>query len=249
MIFIKDPLEIQKMREGGKILVRILKSLEKEVKIGMNTFELEDKARKLIVENKAQPAFLNYRGYPAALCVSINEEIVHGIPSKNKIIKDGDIVSIDLGVLYKGLITDASLTVGVGKVTSKEKKLIEVTRKALDKAISKAKIGNQIKDISKVIQETVEKAGFQVIRDCVGHGVGKRVHEDPLVPNSVHKGKSEILKEGMTIAIEPIATIGDFKTIVEVNGWTVITRDRSQTAHFEQTIAVGKNGGEILTPF
>lgn len=249
MIFIKDPLEIRKMLEGGKILTRILKSLEKEVRAGMSTWKLEEETRKLIIENKAQPAFLNYQGYPTALCVSINEEIVHGVPSKSRIIKNGDLVSLDLGISYQGLITDASLTVGVGKITNKERKLVEVTKDALNKAVAKAKAGNQVRDISRVIQKTIEKAGFRVIRDCVGHGVGKRVHEDPLIPNFVQRGKTEILKTGMTLAIEPIATLGGFRTVVDVNGWTVMTKDKSCTAHFEQTVAVGKDGGEILTPF
>ena len=249
MILIKNSVEIQKMREGGLILVRILKKLATQVKPGVTTADLEFRARDLTQSLGVKPAFLNYQGYPATLCVSLNDEIVHGIPSKKRTIQSGDLVSLDCGVSYQGLITDAALTIGVGRISLAQRKLLRVTRLALKRAITKACSGNRVSDISAAIQETIEKAGFNVIRDCVGHGVGHKVHEDPIVPNFVTFENTETLKPGMTIAIEPIATLGDFRTKTGSDGWVVKTRDQSTTAHFEQTIVVGVKQAEILTPF
>jgi methionyl aminopeptidase len=248
MILIKDNSEIEKMRAGGKILAKILITLIDKVKPGVNTLTLEEEARGLIKKYHTQPAFLNYKGYPAVLCVSINEEIVHGIPSREKLIHSGDLVSLDLGILYQGMITDMAITVGVGKLAPQQQLLLETTRKALKEAVKKAKVGNKVIDISAAIQRTIEKAGFTPIRDCVGHGVGKLVHEDPLIPNVVEGRFSENLVEGMTLALEPIATLGDYPTVIGANGWTVLSRDKKVTAHFEQTVVVGKSKGEILTP-
>ncbi len=249
MILIKTSSEIESLRKSGKILSSVLKNITNKVKSGVTTWDIELKIRELISQYNAEPAFLGYKKYPAAACISVNEELVHGIPSKNKVLKNGDLVSVDIGIKYEGLITDASVTIGVGVISEVDRKLIDVTKEALEKSIKVIKAGKSVNDISAMIQSTVENNGFAVIRDCTGHGVGRKVHEDPTIPNFVVRGHSPILEEGMTIAIEPIASRGGFKTKVKPNNWTIATKDNSRTAHFEQTIVVTKGGAEILTPF
>ncbi len=251
MIVVKNDQEIATMRKGGRILGKILKTLAREVRVGVTTWDLECKAKGLLEKYQVKPAFLNYQGYPCVLCVSINEEVVHGVPCKTKVIREGDLVSLDLGIEYRDLITDAALTIGVGRIAPERKKLIEVVWEALSEAIRVAKPGEKVASLSLAIQKTVEKNGFNVIRDCVGHGVGKKVHEDPLIPNFFTPGKSEVLKPGMTLAIEPIATLGDFATETGTAdcSWVVRTKDQSPAAHFEKTIVVGEKDGEVLTPF
>ncbi len=251
MIVIKSDQEIALMRQGGKILGKVLLELKTEVRAGVTTWELECKAKELLKKYQVEPAFLNYQNYPCALCISVNEEVVHGVPCKTKVIQEGDLVSLDLGVKYRDLITDAALTLGVGKITSEYQKLIETTKNALNVAVKTVKPGKKVSDISLAIQTAVEKNGFNVIRDCVGHGVGRKVHEDPLIPNFFSPLDDQVLKAGMTLAIEPIATTGDFATKTGTTdcNWVVITADQSPTAHFEKTIAVTKEGCEILTPF
>ena len=246
MIILKTNEEIAIMREGGKILAEILKELAKEAKSGVMTKELDDYAEELILKYKATPSFRGYNGYPTALCVSINEEVVHGIPSERKL-KTGDIVGLDLGIYYKGLCTDSAVTVGVGKISQKAKRLIGATKKSLYRGISAVKSGASIGDIGFAVQSYAEDQGFSVVRDLTGHGVGKKVHEPPQIPNYGKKGKGLKLKKGMTIAIEPMINEGKYFVHQQKDGWTFVTSDGNLSAHFEHTMAVTKNGCEILT--
>ncbi len=255
MIIIKTFQEIQIIREGGKILARILEELGKAVKPGIKTIELDRLAESLVFKYGAVAAFKNYKpcfnhegqeGYPASVCVSVNEEVVHGIPGE-RILKEGDIVSLDMGVLYKGYFTDAAITVGVGKISSEAEKLIAVTKKSLELAIGETKIGNHLGDIGWAVQSYAEKNGFSVVRDLVGHGVGKFIHEEPEIPNFGRQGTGLELKEGMVLAFEPMINIGNYKVKTLADGWTFITQDKSLSAHFEHTVAVTKNGAEVLT--
>lgn len=253
MTTIKSESEIQLMAEGGKILHQIIQRIAEEVKPGVTTADLDQLARKLVFSFGEQnpPAnikssFLGYRGYPAFICISINEEVVHGIPSE-KIIREGDLVSLDFGIIYHGWHTDSAITVGVGKVSKEYKKLIAVTEEALRQGIKEAKVGQAVGDIGYAVQKEVEKNGFGVVRELVGHGIGRKLHEEPYVPNYGRKGEGEILREGMVIAIEPMVTAGSSEVVLGADGWTYRTKDQSGAAHFEHTIAVTKNGPEILT--
>lgn len=251
MISIKTEKEIKIMKEGGKILAEILRKLSERVLPGIITWSLEEKARELIKKYPdTEPAFLGFNDYPAILCVSINEEIVHGLPSKRKILP-GDLVSLDFGIKYKGLNIDSATTVLLktkndSKLGLKEK-LIEATKECLNKGISVAKIGNTIGDISNVIQKHAEKNGFSVIRDLVGHGIGRELHEEPEVPNFGRAGTGAKLKEGMTIAIEPMLSAGSYELIEDKKTLAWKTKDNSLSAHFEHTVAITKNGPLILT--
>jgi methionyl aminopeptidase len=252
MIIIKKPFEIELMREGGKIGAEVLEELIRMVKPGLSTIDLDKKTNDLLAKYHARPAFKNYapfdnrKKYPASLCVSINEEVVHGVPSSRKI-AEGDIISLDLGVFYKGYYTDMASTTWVGKITELEKKLIEVTKKSLDITISEIKSGVHLGDISATIQKIIEKNNFSVIRDCVGHGIGKLIHEEPSIPNFGRSGTGVLLKEGMTLAIEPMASLGDYEIQVKEDEWAITTLDASKAAHFEHTIAVSKGGCQVLT--
>ena len=246
MIIIKSPQEIAIMREGGKILAKILKKVEKEAKPGVTTKELDEYAEKLALKYGSRPSFKGYNNYPSALCVSVNEEVVHGIPSGRKL-KEGDIVGLDMGIYYKGLCTDSAVTVGIGKISSKAERLIKVTEQALKYGIDVVKPEAHIGDIGFAIQSYVESQGFSVVRDLVGHGVGKNVHEAPQIPHFGRKGSGLKLKEGMTIAIEPMVNAGKYYVHQAKDGWTFVTSDGSLSAHFEHTMAVTKNGCEILT--
>lgn len=246
MIIIKTPREIEIMRESGKILAKVLKKVAKAVKPGITTQELNRLAKELVLKYSALPSFEGYKGYPAALCTSVNEEIVHGIPSKRKL-KSGDIVGLDLGVLYKGYYTDAAVTVPVGKVSPEVSRLIKVTKKALEVGIEKVRAGNHIGDISAAIQKYVEAQDFSVVRNLVGHGVGKHVHEEPQIPNYGRPGTGEELKIGMTLALEPMVNMGGYQTRQAQDGWTFITQDKSFAAHFEHTVVVTKKAPRILT--
>jgi methionyl aminopeptidase len=253
MITYKTPEEIEILREGGKRHHFILEELAKMVEVGVSTNDLENKARELVLEQGDKSAFFNYkpygakRPYPAYICVSINDEIVHGIPNENpKIFKEGDVVSIDLGLTHKGLITDSAVTVLLGKDEIK-RKLIEHTKEALYAGIKQAKIGNKVSDISKAIQEIGQKFKYGICEGLSGHGVGYKVHEDPYVPNEVLSGKSDILKEGMVLAIEPMFTLGSSKIALKEDGYTYRTKDLSIACHFEHTIAITKEGPIILT--
>jgi len=254
MINLKTPKEIETMEEGGKHLACLVDLLASSIKVGMSTSDLEKISRNFIIDLKNQnkshdisASFLGYDGYPASICVSINEEVVHGIPSK-KIIEDGDVVSIDAGLMWDGFHTDSAVTVIAGKSKDgKITKLLNVTKEALSIGIKTAKIGNYIGDIGFAIQSYVEKNGFSVIRDLVGHGVGKKLHEPPQVPNFGISGTGEELEEGMVLAIEPMVSTGDWKIKLAKDNFTYITKDGSISAHFEHSVAITKNGPKILT--
>ncbi|WP_370516785.1 type I methionyl aminopeptidase [Thermodesulfobacterium sp. TA1] len=227
--------------------MEVLFRLKEEVRPGVSTWEFEELALILCEKRGVKPAFKGYRGYPYALCVSINEEIVHGMPKKDKILKEGDIVSFDFGVIYEGYVGDAALTVGVGKVSEKAERLMRVTEEALYKGIEKAHFGNKIGDISFAIQSHVEKYGFNVIREFVGHGVGRSLHEPPEVPNWGRPGRGPKIEVGMVLAIEPMVSAGDYRVEILLDGWTAVTKDRSLAAHFEHSVAITPNGPEILS--
>lgn len=254
MIIIKTPPEITLMREGGRILAKVLREVIKATKKGVSTKELDELAERLIRKFGGEPAFLNYQTegeeippFPATLCTSVNQEVVHAIPSYQRILKEGDLVGLDIGMDYKGFCTDMAKTVGVGKISPKAKKLIEVTRKALVIGIRKVKPGNFIGDIGAAIQQYVEKKGFSVVRQLVGHGIGKKVHEEPRIPNYGEPRTGPKLEKGMTLAIEPMVNIGKDMVKTAADGWTIVTDDKSLSAHFEHTVVVTKKGYEILT--
>lgn len=246
MINIKTKDEILIMQESGKILSTVLKEIEKMTKPGITTLELDRAAEALILSYGAKPAFKNYDGFPYSLCASVNENIVHGLPS-DYILKDGDVLGIDLGVLYKGYNVDMAATIAVGKVSFEEKRLIDVAKKSLRLGIKKVKPGNTVGDIGNTIQRFVEGQGFGIVKDLCGHGIGKELHEDPKIPNFGKRGAGEKLVEGMVICIEPMITAGSRNLKKAKDGYGYATEDGSMTAHFEHTIAVTKNGAKILT--
>jgi methionyl aminopeptidase len=251
-IILKTDAEIAIMREAGRITAAVLNILTSSVKPGMRTDELDAIAEKEPRKFGAIPSFKKYHGYPASVCVSVNDEIVHGIPDK-RILLEGDIVSIDYGVIYKGFQGDAARTVAVGKVSEQSRKLMEVTEGALKAGIKAACKGNRLGDISAAIEEYAESRGYTVVREYTGHGIGRDMHEDPQIPNTTKsllgmmRGTGPVLKKGMTLAIEPMVNIGGWETKVEKNGWTVRTKDGSLSAHFEDTIAITDGGPEVLT--
>jgi len=246
MVTIKTPKEISIMTEGGKILAEVLKKIEKITKPGITTLELDRAAEALVLKMRAKPAFKGYENFPYSLCTSVNDVIVHGFPSNYKL-KNGDIVGLDLGVLYKGYNTDMAVTVGVGDISFEVKRLLMVTKKALKLGIKKAKPGNTTGDIGNTIQRYVEGQGYGVVRDLCGHGIGKQVHEDPKIPNYGQRHKGLELKEGMVICIEPMVAIGDYHLKKSEDGYGFSTKDGSLAAHFEHTIAITKDGCRILT--
>ena len=246
MIKIKDPEEIKIMAEGGRILAKIMKELEKMVKIGISTKELDKAAEDLVFQSGAKCSFKNYQGFPSCLCASINDEIVHSVPSDRKL-KSGDIISLDLGILFNGFHTDMAITVPVGQVTSETQRLIRITKKALKRGIKKVKIGNTFGDIGNTIQRYVESQGFNVVRDLGGHGIGKEIHEDPLIPNYGKRKIGSEIVEGMVFCIEPMVVMGDYQIKKSKDNYGFITADNSFSAHFEHTIAVTKDGAKILT--
>jgi methionyl aminopeptidase len=237
LIVVKSREELEVMREGGAVLVEILDRLKDEVRAGVSTGELDEVVVEEMKRRGVVASFKGYHGYPASVCVSINDEVVHGIPG-SRIVREGDVVSIDLGVLHRGFHTDAALTIGVGSISERAAKLIEVTRGALDAGVAQAREGKHLGDISAAVQQYVERAGMAVVREYTGHGVGRELHEDPQVPNFVTGGKGPVLRAGMTLAIEPMVTIGGWRTRVAENNWTVLTADGSWSAHFEHSVAV-----------
>jgi methionyl aminopeptidase len=245
-IKIKTPEEIIILSEAGKILASIIKDLSCSLKSGMTTSELNAICDRLIAARGVLPAFKGYRGYPASTCISINEQIVHGIPGP-RVIKEADLVSIDVGIIYQGYYSDTAITLAVGKISSREQELLEVTEQALYEGISKAKPGNRLSDISHAIQTYVESNGFSVVRDFVGHGIGKNLHEEPEIPNfgSPHQGAQ--LVPGMVLAIEPMVNMGTWQTKIIDDGWTVETLDGKPSAHFEHSVAIMENGPLVLT--
>ncbi len=247
MIEIKTPEEIEKMRKSGKILHRALELMRESVKVGITTKELDKIAENFIRKQNAVPACKGYEGFPSTMCISVNDEVVHGIPGSRKLVK-GDVVSFDSCVLLDGWYSDSAITVIVEESNNEvDKKLVEVTEKALYVGIEHAIIGSRIGDISAAIQEYVEKNGFSLVREYTGHGIGRHLHEEPAVPNYGRKGTGLLLKEGMCIAIEPMVCSGNYKLFTAKDGWTAKTMDGLNAAHFENTIALTKNGPKILT--
>lgn len=244
---IKTPAQIDSMRIGGKYLAQILETLEKSVKIGMSTWDLEMICRKKFAELNVEPSFLGMYGFPAYTCIYINEEVVHGIPNKKKIIRDGDLVKFDCGVLYNGMHTDSAITVPVGNVSREALNIKNSTEQALVAGIEQALAGNRVGDISHAIQKVLEGDGYGVVRECTGHGVGRKLHEDPNIPNYGTPHTGALLRAGMTLAIEPISAQGNPQIRELADGWTIVTADGKLSAHAEHTILVTENEPEILT--
>jgi methionyl aminopeptidase len=246
MIIIKNASELEAMRRVNRITARVRDALAAMVRPGITTLDLGNAAQKLIREHGGVSAFYGYHGYPGQICVSVNEEVVHGIPGR-RMIHEGDVVSIDVGVNYGGFVGDTAVTVAAGEISDEKKRLLEVTKAALDAGIAKAVAGNRLGDVSYAIQTVVEAAGFSIVREFVGHGIGRDMHEDPQVPNFGKPGRGPKLKPGMTIAIEPMVNIGSPKVEVLEDNWTAITCDGSASAHFEHSVAVGVTEPEILS--
>lgn len=245
-VLIKNDDAIKKIAIAGNIIYEVFAKIEMMNLQGMKTIELNDTVDGLIRKHSATPAFLNYRGFPKSCCISLNNEVVHGIPDDRRI-KDGDLVKIDVGVTYQGYVADAAKTFAVGDVDEATKKLLAVTKDALRKGIRMAKKGNKIADVSRAIQKTVEENGYGVVRELTGHGVGQDLHEEPIIPNFVTHGPSPTIQRGMVLAIEPMVTMGDYHVVTAKNGWTVSTKDGSFSCHFEDTIAVLEKGNLNLT--
>ena len=246
MIFLKSPGEIEKMAKSGRIVAEVLKAVKEVAAIGVTTKEIEDFADERIRALGGVPAFKGYRGYPASVCTSVNEQVVHGIPS-SRVLKDGDILSIDIGVYLDGFYGDGAITVPIGTVDRESAELIRVTEEALYLGIESAVEGNRLYDISGAIQRHVEENGFSVVRLFVGHGIGRELHEEPQVPNYGVPGQGPRLKRGMTLAIEPMVNAGDHEVIVLEDGWTAVTKDGKKSAHFEHTVLVTSDKPRILT--
>lgn len=246
MIAIKTDNELRLMRHSGSILGEILSNVREYIKPGVTTMEIEKEIRKMLKRHKVKSPFRGYRGYPADSCISVNEELVHGIPSDRMLI-EGDILSIDLGVQYKGYITDAARTYPVGSIDEKAARLIEVTRQAFINGASMAKSGNHLYDISFAVMNTVEAAGYAVVRDFVSHGVGRKLHEEPSFTNFGKPHTGPVLKHGMTLAIEPMVNEGNHEIMIKDDDWTAVTADGRLSAHYENTVLVTDNGPEILT--
>lgn len=247
MVTIKSEREIELMREAGKILARVHEELGKIIKPGITTRQIDKTCEEMIRSYGCIPSFLNYEGYPASVCVSINDEVVHGIPSKHRRLQEGDIVSLDTGVIWKGWQSDAARTHLVGEVSPEAKKLVEVTQQSFFEGIKYAKAGNHLNDISKAIQDYAESFGYGVVRDLVGHGIGTEMHEEPEVPNFSQHRKGIRLQAGMTLAIEPMITLGRYDVAWLDDGWTVVTEDGSLASHYENTILITDGEPEILS--
>jgi methionyl aminopeptidase len=245
-IVIKSGREIEIMRQAGRITAETLAAVAASVRPGITTGELDEITCRTITKQGATPSFKGYRGYPASLCASINEEVVHGIPGK-RVLKEGDIVSLDIGAHYQGYHGDSAVTVAVGKVSSRVQALLDATQAGLAAAIAAAVAGARVGDISHAVQTTVEALGFSIVREYTGHGVGRDLHEDPMVPNWGEPNQGALLRPGMTLALEPMINMGGWTVKVKPNGWTVVTRDGSWSAHFEHTIAITDGEADILT--
>lgn len=248
MVSLKSPREIDLMKDAGRIVVLVLSKIKETARPGVTTADLDKVADKLIREEGAVPAFKGYRGFPANICVSINEEVVHGIPGP-RVLRSGDIVSVDVGVKLKGYYSDGAITIPVGQINEERERLLAVAQEALKRAIEKAKPGAKLKEVSAAIQETAESQGFSVVRKYVGHGIGRKMHEEPQVPNFVDSSfkLNLTLKPGMTLAIEPMVNAGTYEVKTEKDGWTVVTADGRPSAHFEHTVALTANAAEVLT--
>jgi methionyl aminopeptidase len=247
VIELKSAREIGLMRAGGHILADVMDRLRERVKPGMSTLEIDEDVEAFIRSRGALPAFKGYRGFPATVCISINDEVVPGIPSAHRRIKEGDIVGLDLGCIVEGYYADCAFTLAVGDVPPKVQQLLDVTRESLDVAIAECRAGRRLSDVSHAVQAHVEGHGFSVVRAFVGHGIGRALHEDPQIPNFGDPGRGPQLRPGMVLAIEPMVTMGSWEVKVLDDGWTAVTRDGSLAAHFEHTIAVTDDGPEVLT--
>ena len=246
-VTIKSPREIELMREAGRILAKTHEELAKNLRPGMSPWDIDHMGEEIIRSYGCIPSFKNYNGYPASICVSVNDEVVHGIPHKEHFLDEGDIVSLDAGVIYKGYHSDAARTYGIGEIDDDAKKLIEVTRQSFFEGIKFAKAGNHLNDISAAIQKYAESFGFGVVRDLVGHGIGSHLHEDPEIPNFARKRKGILLQPGMTLAIEPMITEGSYEVVWLDDDWTVMTEDGGWAAHYENTILITEGEPEILS--
>jgi len=247
MIICKSPPEIEKLRNSGRLVREILEEMRRRVQPGVTTLDLERFAEKRLRQLGVAPAFKGYRGYPCCLCASVNEEIVHGIPSGRRVLKAGDIVSLDLGIVLKGYYGDSALTVPVGEISEPLKKLLRVTEESLELAIQHVGAGNRLGDISAAVQQHAERNGFSVVREFVGHGIGREMHEEPQIPNFGKPGHGPLLKPGMVLAIEPMVTEGGNAVRVLDDHWTAVTADGGYSAHFEHMVAVTSNGPDVLT--
>ena len=244
-VTIKSPREIELMREAGRILAKTHEELAKNLRPGMSTWDIDHMGEEIIRSYGCIPSFKNYNGYPASICVSVNDEVVHGIPHKEHFLDEGDIVSLDAGVIYKGYHSDAARTYGIGEIDDDAKKLIEVTRQSFFEGIKFAKAGNHLNDISAAIQKYAESFGFGVVRDLVGHGIGSHLHEDPEIPNFARKRKGILLQPGMTLAIEPMITEGSYEVVWLDDDWTVMTEDGGWAAHYENTNLITEGEHEV----
>jgi methionyl aminopeptidase len=247
VIVLKSPREIALMRQAGRILADVVTHLEGFVRPGMSTLEVDEEVEAFIRERGAIPAFKGYRGFPATVCISINDEIVHGIPSPHRRVKEGDIVGLDLGCIIAGYYADCAVTLAIGEVPPDVQKLLDVTRESLELAIAQCVSGRRLSDVSSAVQRHVEAHGFSVVRAFVGHGIGRALHEEPQVPNFGEPGRGPALRPGMVLAIEPMVTMGSWEVNVLDDGWTAVTRDGSLAAHFEHTVAVTEDGPDVLT--
>ena len=247
MVTIKSEREIELMREAGRILAKVHEELGRTLVPGMSTKEIDRMCEDMIRSHGCVPSFLNYQGFPASVCISINDEVVHGIPDKHRYLEEGDIVSLDTGVIGKGYQSDAARTHMIGEVSGEARKLVEVTQQSFFEGIKYAKAGNHLNDISKAIQEYAESFGFGVVRDLVGHGIGTEMHEAPEIPNFAQRRKGIRLAAGMTLAIEPMITAGRYDVVWEDDGWTVVTEDGSLASHYENTILITDGEPEILS--
>ncbi len=248
MIHLKTTEEIELLRENNVLVSQTLAELAGYMKPGITTLELDRIAEDFIRSHGALPGFLGYNGYPNTLCVSVNEQVVHGIPS-DYALKEGDVVSVDCGTFMKGFYGDTAYTFAVGKIADKTAELLKVTKEALYKGVAQAKVGNRIGDIAAAVQEHAERHGFGVVRELVGHGLGRRMHEEPEVPNYGARGRGPLLKEGMVICIEPMINMGTKQVVFERDGWTVRTRDRKPSAHYENAVAITKDGPLVLSDY
>ncbi|MDD2902672.1 MAG: type I methionyl aminopeptidase [Syntrophales bacterium] len=246
MILLKSPREIARMEKANRMVAEILEEVKERVAPGVETRELDEVAEEGCRRRRVEPAFKGYRGYPASVCVSVNEEVVHGIPGSRRL-QDGDLVSLDFGVRYDGYYGDAALTLPVGEVSPQARKLLEATRESLEAGIAQVKVGARLSDISHAVQTVVEGQGFAVIREFVGHGIGRSLHEDPQIPNFGPPGRGPVLQTGMTMAIEPMTSSGSWRVRILADGWTAVTQDGSLSAHFEHTVALTDKGVVVLS--
>jgi methionyl aminopeptidase len=246
-ISIKSEKEIELMRESGKILANVLEEIIEFVKPGISTLDIDKKCAEIIKGYGCIPSFLNYNGYPATICTSVNSEVVHGIPNKNRILHNGDIISLDCGVIYQGWQSDAARTIGIGEISPEAKRLIEVTEQSFYEGIKFAKEGHHLHEISAAIQNYVEAHGYSVVRDLVGHGIGRNMHEEPQIPNFAQKRRGPLLQAGMTLAIEPMVNEGRYDVYWEDDDWTVVTDDGSLSSHYENTVLITKGEPELFT--